>query len=101
MQFWNNGIDSLPDDLFTNMPKLQYVDFSDNKITQITEPVFGGVYNTLKVLQMEGNPVICDCSIRWYMSRYRGTLKGNCGAPEDRQGRSFQSLTAKDFTYCN
>ncbi|GFR20907.1 uncharacterized protein TNCT_133671 [Trichonephila clavata] len=99
--FPNNEITSLPDDLFTNMSKLEYIDFHNNKITQVTEPVFGGVYNTLKELVMDENPIICDCSIRWYVTRYRGTLKGNCGGPEDRKGRSLQSLTPKDFTYCH
>ncbi|GBN12192.1 hypothetical protein AVEN_131910-1 [Araneus ventricosus] len=46
------------------------------------------------------NPVICDCSLQWYMSRYRGTLKGNCAGPEDRKGKSFLSLTPSDFSYC-
>ncbi|GBN88782.1 hypothetical protein AVEN_187675-1 [Araneus ventricosus] len=99
-KFPDNQIDSLPDDLLTKMPVLEYIDLSGNKITTITQAVFGNVYNTIKELNMENNPVICDCSLQWYMSRYRGTLKGNCAGPEDKKGKSFQSLTQRDFSYC-
>ncbi|CAL1300680.1 unnamed protein product [Larinioides sclopetarius] len=98
--FPDNQVESLPDDLFTNMPELAYIDLSGNRITTISQAVFGNVYNTLKELKMESNPIVCDCSMRWYMSRYRGTLKGNCAGPEDRKGKSFHSLTPRDFTYC-
>lgn len=98
--FPDNQIDSLPDDLFTEMPKLNYIDLSGNKISTLTQAVFGNVYNKLEKLIMENNPVVCDCSLRWYMSRYKGTLVGNCAGPEDRKGRSFHDLTPKDFSYC-
>ncbi|GBL53295.1 hypothetical protein AVEN_232867-1, partial [Araneus ventricosus] len=43
------------------------------------------------------NPVICDCSLQWYMSRYRGTLKGNFvqALVAHRKGKSFLSLTPR------
>ncbi|GBN12181.1 hypothetical protein AVEN_131902-1 [Araneus ventricosus] len=100
LNFADNQIDTLPDDLFTEMPSLQYINLSGNLITTITEAVFGDVYDRIYQLRMDNNPVVCDCSLQWYMSRNRRTLKGNCAGPEDRKGKSFDSLTRRDFSYC-
>ncbi|GIY51574.1 uncharacterized protein CEXT_347331 [Caerostris extrusa] len=100
MNFMDNQIESLPDDLFSEMPHIKYINLSGNKFTTITETVFGRIYNDLQELRMEENPIVCDCSIRWYLSRYRYTLKGSCGGPADRKGRQFRDLQPKDFSYC-
>ncbi|KAF8766427.1 Platelet glycoprotein V like protein [Argiope bruennichi] len=49
----DNQIETLPDDLFTKMPHLEYINLSGNKISTISQAVFGDVYNTIKELKME------------------------------------------------
>ncbi|GBN12191.1 hypothetical protein AVEN_131909-1 [Araneus ventricosus] len=71
--FPNNQIDTLPDDLLTKMPELKYIDLSGNRITTITQAVFGNVYNTIKELNMEKIPGGRHPSLGNELSTKKGT----------------------------
>ena len=52
--FSGNQIGSLPDDLFTHMPDLRGVDFSNTNVITLPESVFGRIMPQLGLLYLEG-----------------------------------------------
>ncbi|GBN12180.1 hypothetical protein AVEN_131901-1 [Araneus ventricosus] len=82
------------------MPELGLIDLSGNRISTISQDVFGNVYNTIGRFLVGNNPVICDCRLQWCMTRYRNKPVGNCTSPKEKKGKSFQSLTSRDFSFC-
>ena len=55
----NNKIEFLEKDLFIYNPKLQYVSFTNNKITYIDPNVFNIISQTLAVLLLDGTAIDC------------------------------------------
>ncbi|GFY46916.1 uncharacterized protein TNIN_200691 [Trichonephila inaurata madagascariensis] len=99
--FMHNRIESLPDDIFTDMPDLEAVGLKGNKISILKEPVFVGVFGQLAVLNVEENPIKCECAIRWITTRYHSQVLGTCVEPSSRNGKKIKDLSEEDFKYCN
>ncbi|GBN17852.1 hypothetical protein AVEN_189269-1 [Araneus ventricosus] len=82
--FKNQRIESLPEDIFKDMPDLGTVRLHENHISQI--PEFKGVnVNRFFSIKLENNPIKCNCSIRWIVLKdvklyFSGTH--NCTASE-------------------
>ncbi|GFQ80467.1 uncharacterized protein TNCT_129551 [Trichonephila clavata] len=100
MDFTGNLIESLPDDIFSNMPELEVVLLEKNRIAHITRSMFGVISNRLDLLSLMGNPLICDCDLQWLENEPRQIVYGHCAQPEHMKGAYLTNLTAEDFNFC-
>ncbi|GFY50823.1 uncharacterized protein TNIN_326881 [Trichonephila inaurata madagascariensis] len=100
MDFTGNLIESFPDDLFSNMPELEIVLLEKNRIAYISHSLFGFISHRLGLLSLMGNPLICDCNLRWLENETRQIVHGHCAQPEHMKEAYLTNLTAEDFDYC-
>ncbi|CAL1300678.1 unnamed protein product [Larinioides sclopetarius] len=102
--FNDNTIENLPDDLFHEMPRLIRVGFENNRISYLTQNLFDGFYIRFQVLALRGNPIKCDCSLKWIANRNRHIhekyVSGTCVNPKHLAGKEIFELSDTDFTYC-
>lgn len=92
-----NEIKSIPDDMFTDMPLLMTVGLRDNLLTTIPESAFGGNARQLDWLFLEGNPLKCNCDLRWLANNKPKYLSGSCATPIRLHDKALKDLTEKDF----
>lgn len=98
LDFSNNRIASLPDNMFSKMPSLEKIYLENNVLTTISEVVYAQTWSQLSILYYYGNPLDCNKDIRWiYKYRMPENVKGNCAAPEKLRGRSLVTLSLADF----
>ncbi|XP_042906236.1 chondroadherin-like protein [Parasteatoda tepidariorum] len=93
-----NEIEELPSDTFEGYPSLKIVNLSQNKLTSITESVWGKVWSQLRSVYLEGNDIICDGNLKWiYRQKLPADFKGKCGPGNNLQSRALDSLKLEDF----
>lgn len=93
----NNLIEQLPSDIFTNMPKLESLSVSNNKILVLEENIFGPVWESLKFFTAGGNELRCDCRMAWILEKKFPThTRAFCSLPPEVKGHSIDTLTSKD-----
>ncbi|GFT88204.1 uncharacterized protein NPIL_637741 [Nephila pilipes] len=100
IDFTGNFIKSLPDDLFSEMPELKIVLFGRNRISHISRSIFDFVSYQLDIFNLMGNPLICDCNLRWLQNESRNIIHGICANPEQLIGVYLTNLTRENFDYC-
>ncbi|GFR27116.1 uncharacterized protein TNCT_541471 [Trichonephila clavata] len=101
MSFMKNQIETLPDDLFVDMPELIIVNLRGNKIVYLKEAVFAGIYSKLVRLDVDENPINCDCSLLWLTRQDSSySVNGICEEPTIKKGTQIRNLTKKDLSYC-
>ncbi|GIY63412.1 hypothetical protein CEXT_268261 [Caerostris extrusa] len=84
-----NKLTDLPDDIFTNMPALRDVLLEKNQLKHFSSAVFERLYDTtLQQVTLSDNPIICDCSVKWYTQKKNRSVRitGNCDIPENLHG---------------
>ncbi|GFY17996.1 slit homolog 2 protein [Trichonephila clavipes] len=97
----SNAIEELPDDIFSDMPNLKFVVLRDNKITLLAEPTFGSILSHLSSLNVDKNPISCNCTFNWIVSRDHSKIIGTCHDPDFQEGKRIKELTDKDFNHCS
>lgn len=89
----DNGITSLPDDLFSGMPSLKEVILAENGIARMPMTTWMPVWKQLTRLYLELNPLECDSHIEWMFKLPRPfVLKGQCIAPKDRKNQDLKRI---------
>ncbi|CAH2104910.1 unnamed protein product [Euphydryas editha] len=64
----NNHICYISGRPFDNMPRLKILSLQNNKLTSIFEENFATLRNNIAILDVDGNPLICNCAIIWLKS---------------------------------
>ncbi|GIY70453.1 uncharacterized protein CDAR_472451 [Caerostris darwini] len=97
-----NKLTDLPDDIFTDMPVLHHVYLEKNQLQHFSSAVWEHLYDTgLQQVTLSDNPIICDCSVKWYTQKKRSVrVTGNCDTPENLHGWKLIQLSPGDFDYC-
>lgn len=54
-------------------------------------------FHHLKRLDLFGNPLICDCDLRW-VAKLELETSGRCSQPEELKGALISNIQVKDFT---
>ncbi|XP_071599445.1 toll-like receptor 3 [Heliangelus exortis] len=64
----SNNLNLLPATLFADQASLKSLNLQKNLITSVEEQVFGPVFKSLRILEMDSNPFDCTCeSIAWFV----------------------------------
>ncbi|GFT44310.1 uncharacterized protein NPIL_532881 [Nephila pilipes] len=94
----NNLIEQLPSDIFTNMPKLESLSISNNKILVLEENTFSSVWENLEFFTAAGNELRCDCRMAWIVEKKKGPkkIRAFCSSPPEVKGHNIDTLTSKD-----
>lgn len=93
-----NLLQSLPEDMFTNMPELTELYLDNNKFSTLDEDVFRWPLENLQVISMAGNEFHCDCRLKWMAKTDKPFIfKGNCTLPEDLAGIDLKRLSPQSL----
>uniref|UniRef100_A0A4Q8K6T3 U92-Liphistoxin-Lsp1b_1 n=1 Tax=Liphistius sp. SGP-2016 TaxID=1905180 RepID=A0A4Q8K6T3_9ARAC len=93
-----NQIETLPKDIFVNMPALGSVHLSGNKITTLDEDIFRPVWGKLAWLVFEDAPISCDCRLIWITQVIKGpSLVAECSRPKPLEKKKLWELTSDDL----
>lgn len=96
--FGKNKIESLPDDMFQDMPNLQHIALDGNLISEMLDSTFKPVWNHISKLLLQGNPLKCHCKMLWLAKRKTPDIfTGSCYAPKHKYGKLLNSLSIQDF----
>ncbi|KAF8790330.1 leucine-rich repeat-containing protein 15-like isoform X2 [Argiope bruennichi] len=63
LDFRNNKLFTLPEDMFENMPALKYLDLSANEFRNFENIVFDPIWSQLQSFYISDNPFKCGCSL--------------------------------------
>ncbi|GJQ82106.1 hypothetical protein Trydic_g15893 [Trypoxylus dichotomus] len=59
---------------FDNLNSLETLSLQNNKLMHIPEEIMEPVVDTLRVIDIMDNPLVCDCDLQWY-SNWINSLK--------------------------
>ncbi|XP_023361119.2 chondroadherin-like protein [Sarcophilus harrisii] len=82
---------------FARCPRLRALDLRSNQLGGL--PPLQGL-GQLRKLNLSGNPLLCDCTVRplWeWVARARFHTDGLCSEPSHLRGEALESLRAKDL----
>ncbi|XP_054709730.1 slit homolog 1 protein-like [Uloborus diversus] len=82
VNFKNNDLEYLDEDLFLNMPELTYVNLQNNNLETVSEFKDRSFF-----VDLAGNPFQCDCSIQWLQKSYNNTdiFRIHCFMPDNEE----------------
>ncbi|XP_034840012.1 protein artichoke [Maniola hyperantus] len=64
----NNHICHISNQPFDYMPRLKVLSLRHNKLTSVYESNFAKLRNNIAILDIDGNPLVCNCAIIWLKS---------------------------------
>ncbi|XP_064455346.1 protein toll-like isoform X2 [Ornithodoros turicata] len=87
---------------FKELPRLEKLLLQNNSLTTIHRASFPTASMSLKIINIAGNPLHCDCQISWLLEDRTGvSLQGIplCDTPFWWQGSSLRNLTLEDLQH--
>lgn len=106
ISFSFNEIESLPSDIFSDMPDLENIYLRGNRLSQLDEVIFKPLLPRLEAFKVSENPLICGCNMRWITEIQRSQWTnlyyvGDCEKPNELKDKPLKDLEAADFMHCN
>ncbi|KAH9368855.1 hypothetical protein HPB48_004354 [Haemaphysalis longicornis] len=99
LDLFKNELSSLPADFSADMPALRSVTVEHNQIKTFEEQTFAPLTNNdTNRVRFLGNPLHCDCKLRFVLSYPPSWLNAICETPEALQNQSLKTLTAEQLT---
>ncbi|KAG8182229.1 hypothetical protein JTE90_002660 [Oedothorax gibbosus] len=92
-----NKISTVPSDMFSDMPFLVDVSLRGNMMAVLPEATFQPIISQLFYLNVEENPIKCDCLMAWVLEERRDRISGKCYAPKALRDKPFDRLTRRDI----
>lgn len=78
----DNKLESLPENIFSNMPALHTVILSRNSFTVLHEGPWRPMLHQLSSINLEGNHLVCNRTIAWLVHHdMKGKVSGQCSEP--------------------
>ena len=70
----SNGLSYLDKDLFANSPMLTKLSLANNSLVGFNDTTFYPLSSTLLSLDLSGNPLVCNCEMKWLVESLNGIL---------------------------
>lgn len=102
----DNQIENLSTDILEDMSKLKLIDLSANRLHVLSEPIWRPLWGRLTDIYVQGNPLHCDCEVRWLIheenlmakeKKFARFFLGYCVSPAYLQYRPLENLTTADL----
>ena len=91
-------LEHLPNDIFSNMPKLRVISLAGNKILSLDQTTFTPVWNQLIKVDLRENPLRCDCRMTWLLTlKFPRNTWAQCDEPKQLKGKDLQKLTRNEL----
>jgi hypothetical protein len=71
LQMDNNHICGIHGSPFNGMPRLRVLSLKNNRMTSLAESAFQRLRTNIAVLDIDGNPLSCSCSMMWLQTWLR------------------------------
>jgi len=88
-----NRIKTIPNMALSDLHSLESLYLQNNDLTHLPHEVIEPVLDSLDVLKLQGNPLFCDCELRWYEEWLETKININYYDEEDRKIDIFQNTT--------
>nr|CAD2124756.1 unnamed protein product [Meloidogyne enterolobii] len=96
-----NKLKCLRDGIFGGLGHLRLLSLYDNNIKSITEATFSPLKNSLQILHLAKNPLICDCNLQWLAKLLRSrpleTSGARCASPTRMERRRVVTSSVEQF----
>ncbi|XP_076317641.1 chaoptin-like isoform X3 [Tachypleus tridentatus] len=93
-----NELSHLENDVFSDMPALNILRLSANKIIYLYESTWSPIWEQLFLLVIQDNEIRCDQHLKWIFNyEFPFTFSGSCKWPEHLRGISLRHLKVTDL----
>lgn len=96
----NNALTALPPDLTEEVPHLTTVNLRSNEVATFDEHTFAGLDKSRAQVDLEGNPLNCDCHSRFLKEVPPHWRYPPCVTPERLKGRKVKDIGLSQL-FCN
>lgn len=103
LDLFNNSIASLEKNFSDGYPVLKYLTLDNNKITTFEEATLAPLLQSAshRRVRFIGNPLHCDCRLRFLLSYPREWLRASCKTPRRLNRRALSTLAEADLAPCD
>merc|ERR1712013_707129 len=84
----NNRIADIPTPTFEDLTSLEWLKLNNNQLRSLPYELVEPILDTVKHIDIHGNPLVCDCEMKWYKSGGRET------------GRRSTQITSRRSSAC-
>ncbi|CAN7981190.1 unnamed protein product [Ixodes pacificus] len=95
-----NALTFLPQDIGQGFPVLEFFNFGENNIATLNQESLAPLRNGTSVY-LYGNPLHCDCRIRFLLEYGDGWTFARCASPAAVKGNYLNTLSAEQMTCAN
>lgn len=84
-------------------PRLKSLNLAHNGITELKQADFRNAPGSLKHIDLTGNPINCDCSLRWVNSTFavHVAIPGTCATPEEYKDSKLRTTSRNMNERCD
>ncbi|GIX97246.1 uncharacterized protein CDAR_103521 [Caerostris darwini] len=99
----DNLIKTVGADLLPSLPLLKTLKARNNGIVDLKLNEWEKIPDRLRVIDLENNPLNCDCNIRWINSTFKVhmELSGTCATPSDYNGSQVRKASRLVMDRCD
>lgn len=99
IDLYKNNLTSLPQDFSVDMPLLRSVTVEHNQITTFHQETFAPLaVNEVNRVRFLGNPLHCDCKLKFALQYPPSWLNANCETPQALKDQPLKDLTEEQLT---
>ena len=102
----NNRISEIPTPTFEDLTSLEWLKLNNNKLRTLPYELVEPILDTVKHIDIHGNPLVCDCEMKWYKRWWEGDWQKidtdhireiMCLSPEDNSQHIMKDVDIEEF----
>lgn len=102
----NNRIHDIPQQTFEDLESLEWLKLNNNRLRNLPYELVEPILDTVKHIDIHGNPLVCDCEMKWYRKWWLGEWQKidtdhikeiKCLDPEDNQEHIMKDVDMEHF----
>jgi len=102
----NNRIADIPTPTFEDLTSLEWLKLNNNQLRSLPYELVEPILDTVKHIDIHGNPLVCDCEMKWYKRWWEGDWQKidtdhikeiKCLSPEDNSEHVMKDVDIEKF----